>query len=118
VRKGKSGAEEIQSMMTQFRANPPTMLGGSKVVVIKDYQSQKVHHLTSGSTEDILLPASNVLQFFTEDGGKVSVRPSGTEPKIKFYFGVVAPLSDKEYFAQVEEELDRKIAQYMIDLGV
>jgi len=118
VRKGKSGAEEIQSMMTQFRANPPTMLGGSKVVLIKDYQSQKVHDLISGKTQDILLPASNVLQFFTEDGGKVSVRPSGTEPKIKFYFGVVAPLSDKKYFPQVEEELDKKIAQYMLDLGV
>ena len=118
VRKGKSGAEEIQAMMAEFRKNPPTSLGGSKVVMIKDYQTQKMHQLLTGKSEDILLPKSNVLQFFTEDGGKVSVRPSGTEPKIKFYFGVMAPLSDRNLYLEVEEKLGKKIEQYMKDLGV
>jgi len=95
VRKGKSGAEEIQEMMAKFRKNPPATLGGSPVVMVKDYQTRKTHHLPAGNTEDILLPPSNVLQFFTADGGKVSVRPSGTEPKIKFYFGVMAPMAEK-----------------------
>ncbi|MDP2724241.1 MAG: phospho-sugar mutase [Bacteroidales bacterium] len=118
VRKGKSGAEEIQEMMTKFRATPPDMLGGSKVVLIKDYQTSRTHHLITGKVESIDLPASNVLQFITADGGKVSVRPSGTEPKIKFYFGVVAPLSDKSKYAEVEQSLSRKIEQYIKDLGV
>lgn len=118
VRKGKSGAEEIQAMMAQFRKTPSTTLGGSPVVMIKDYQTQKTTHLQSGLIEDIKLPPSNVLQFFTEDGGKVSVRPSGTEPKIKFYFGVVAPLEDKANFAATDELLGKKIQQYIQDLGV
>jgi phosphoglucomutase len=118
VRKGKSGAEEIQAMMAQFRKTPPSTLGGSPVIMIKDYQTQKTTHFKSGKVEDIKLPPSNVLQFFTEDGGKVSVRPSGTEPKIKFYFGVVAPLEDKSNFAAIDELLGQKIQQYIKDLGV
>ncbi|MBT4801414.1 MAG: phospho-sugar mutase, partial [Lentimicrobiaceae bacterium] len=90
VRKGKTGAEEIQAMMKNFRKNPPKRLGNSDVIEIKDYQSGVSVDTTTGKSEDINLPKSNVLQFFTEDGGKVSVRPSGTEPKIKFYFGVVS----------------------------
>ncbi len=117
VRKGKSGAEEIQEMMAKFRKNPPATLGGSPVVMVKDYQTRKTHHLPAGNTEDILLPPSNVLQFFTADGGKVSVRPSGTEPKIKFYFGVMAPMAEKSQYTEVEEKLNQKIKQYITDLG-
>lgn len=118
VRKGKSGAEEIQAIMKNFRENPPVMLGGSKVVKIMDYQTSVAKNINTGHEEKIELPASNVLQFMTEDGGKVSVRPSGTEPKIKFYFGVVAPLERKEDFSKVDARLDAKIQAYIGDLGL
>ncbi len=118
VRKGKSGAEEIQAIMKNFRQNPPESLGGSKVIMIKDYQSSLSRDTITGVEEVIDLPKSNVLQFFTEDGGKVSVRPSGTEPKIKFYFGVVAPLDSKEDFVRVDAELEAKIQAFIGDLGL
>ena len=85
VRPGKSGADEIKQMMTNFRNNPPTDLGGSKICLGKDFQTLEAKK-ADGSVEKIDMPAtSNVLQWFCEDGTKVSVRPSGTEPKIKFY---------------------------------
>ncbi|MBT3173981.1 MAG: phospho-sugar mutase [Lentimicrobiaceae bacterium] len=118
VRKGKTGAEEIQAMMKNFRKNPPKRLGNSDVIEIKDYQSGVSVDTTTGKSEDINLPKSNVLQFFTEDGGKVSVRPSGTEPKIKFYFGVVSPLESKEEFEQVDRRLEEKINTYVKELGL
>ena len=118
VRKGKSGAEEIQAIMKNFRQNPPVTLGGSKVVKVMDYQTSIAKDIVTGLEEKIELPASNVLQFLTEDGGKVSVRPSGTEPKIKFYFGVVAPLESKEEFTKVDAELEAKIQAYIGDLGL
>ena len=91
VRPGKTGADEIKQMMTDFRANPPQELGGSKVVTWKDYQSLEVKH-ADGSVEKLDMPAtSNVLQWFCDDNTKVSVRPSGTEPKIKFYIEVKDP---------------------------
>lgn len=118
VRKGKSGAEEIQAMMKKFRDNPPATLGDSKVVLINDYQSGVAKNIETGIEEKIDLPSSNVLQFVTADGGKVSVRPSGTEPKIKFYFGVVAPLDDKSNFEMVDKKLDQKIEMYVTELGL
>ncbi len=118
VRKGKSGAEEIQNIMKNFRENPPETLGGSKVITVKDYESGVTKDLNKNTTHTIELPKSNVLQFFTEDGGKVSVRPSGTEPKIKFYFGVVAPLSNKSDFGKVDSFLESKIESYVNDLGL
>ena len=118
VRKGKSGAEEIQKMMRDFRTNPPTSLGGSEVVVINDYLSGTTINLETGTQNKIDLPSSNVLQFFTKDGGKVSVRPSGTEPKIKFYFGVVAPMDSKADFERVDKELEQKIEKYVSELGL
>ena len=85
VRPGKSGADEIKQMMTDFRANPPKDLGGSKIVLSKDFKSLEAKK-ADGSVEKLDMPdTSNVLQWFCEDGTKVSVRPSGTEPKIKFY---------------------------------
>ncbi len=118
VRKGKSGAEEIQQMMADFRANPPKSLAGSEVVTIKDYQSSVSKNLVTGEEIAIDLPKSNVLQFFTKDGSKVSVRPSGTEPKIKFYFGVKEELESKEAFDAVSIALDNKIENIMKDLGL
>ena len=116
VRKGKSGAEEIQQMMAGFRANPPQTLAGSKVVVIKDYQSSVTKNIETGEETVIDLPKSNVLQFFTADGSKVSVRPSGTEPKIKFYFGVKGNMERKEDFDRVGRELEDKIEKIISDL--
>ncbi len=109
IRKGKTGAEEIVKIMGNFRINPPKKLDGSKVVVIKDYQSSTSKNLITKEVSHIDLPTSNVLQFFTEDGSKVSVRPSGTEPKIKFYFGIKGNLKRREDFDIVNEELSNKI---------
>ena len=108
VRKGKSGAEEIQQMMVDYRKNPPAEINGSKVVCIKDYKLRVSKDLLTGKEEPIDLPASNVLQFFTADGNKVTVRPSGTEPKIKFYFGVKGELGS-EGFDKANAALDAKI---------
>jgi phosphoglucomutase len=118
VRKGKAGAEEIQEIMTGYRTKPPTSLNNSQVIMVKDYLSSISKNMETGTEENINLPSSNVLQFFTADGGKVTVRPSGTEPKIKFYFGVVAPLDNKDAFDKVDAELDAKIKSYVSDLGL
>jgi phosphoglucomutase len=118
VKKGKSGAEEIQKMMVDFRAHPPKSLAGSKVVMIKDYQSSVSKNTETGEERTIDLPKSNVLQFFTEDGSKVSVRPSGTEPKIKFYFGVKGELNNKSDYDKINAELEQKIKNIISDLGL
>lgn len=117
VRKGKEGAEEIQQMMFELRNNPPAVLGGSKLAVVKDYSTLKEKNLITGTTGDInQKETSNVLQFFTEDGSKVSVRPSGTEPKIKFYFEVQDKLNSREEFGAVDQKANEKIDQIMNEL--
>ena len=98
TKQGKSGAEEIAAMMVNYRNNPPKEIGGQKVVLMKDIQAGIAYHLDKGTQEPIALPKSNVLQFFTADGSKITVRPSGTEPKIKFYFGVVGQLPDIQQY--------------------
>lgn len=113
---GKEGAEAIQAMMADFRQRPPQLLAGSKVAIVKDYLSSIETNLQTGETKAIDLPQSNVLQFFTEDGTKVSARPSGTEPKIKFYFGVKAPLEKREDFDEVQQRLQDKIERLKDDL--
>jgi phosphoglucomutase len=118
TKKGKEGAEEIQQMMADFRANPPKMLGGSPVTVLKDYQTQTVHYLDTETSEPTNLPASNVLQFITKDGSIVSARPSGTEPKIKFYCSVNGELSSRTDYKTQAEKLDTKITVLLKDLGV
>jgi phosphoglucomutase len=118
VKKGKSGAEEIQQMMVDFRKNPPKVLAGSEVTLIKDYLTSEAVDLKTGEKTSIDLPKSNVLQFFTADGSKVSVRPSGTEPKIKFYFGVKGTLSDKAEYDKKNLELEEKIKSIIKDLGL
>ncbi|HXI00883.1 MAG TPA: phospho-sugar mutase [Sphingobacteriaceae bacterium] len=115
---GKSGAEEIIAMMDRFRNNPPTLLGGAKVVTLKDYEKGRQTDLLSGQVIELELPKSDVLQFITEDGSVISARPSGTEPKIKFYCSVKLPLSDAKLFKQTEIRLDEKIDAIMKDLEV
>jgi phosphoglucomutase len=118
TKKGKSGAEEIVAMMERFRNNPPARLGGSKVVQLKDYALQKETDLVNSSSKALDFPKSDVLQFITEDGCIISARPSGTEPKIKFYCSVNAPLGSKADFDKVNDELEEKVNQIMSDLEV
>ena len=116
VRKGQSGAAEIQKMMADFRNNPPTQINHSKVVSIKDYELQKEFDLEKNTEKIINLPKSNVLQFFTRDGSKISMRPSGTEPKIKFYFSVKEKLNSIIDFEKINHQLDIKIDKIITDL--
>ena len=109
TKKGKSGAEEIQQMMVGYRTSPPLSINNSKVVEVIDYQLQKRRDLTDGKESDVMLPRSNVLQFILEDGSKISVRPSGTEPKIKFYFGVKEKMASRADYAKVNEILDARL---------
>jgi phosphoglucomutase len=118
VRKGKSGAEEIQQMMKDYRANPPKEINGSKVVCLRDIKTLESKNMETGEVEKIDLPSSNVLQFFTADGNKVTVRPSGTEPKIKFYFGVKGELKSKEDFDATNAALDEKIEDIKKSMGL
>ncbi len=116
TKKGKSGAEEISAMMEDYRNNPIRSLVGLKVKEIRDYELQKSTNLISGEEKPILLPKSNVIQFFLEDGSKISVRPSGTEPKIKFYFGVVGKLDSRDQFEAVNQKLGQKIKDIITEL--
>ncbi len=119
VRPGKSGAEEIQAMMKQFRENPPKALAGSEVVTVKDYLSLKATDVKTGTVTEMDMPAtSNVLQYFTADGSKVSVRPSGTEPKIKFYMEVRCPMSSVDDYSKCGKEAEAKIEALKKDLGI
>jgi phosphoglucomutase len=111
TKKGMRGAEEIAEMMQGFRAQPPASLAGSAVVELLDYELQKATNLQTGITTAIDLPKSNVLQFILADGSKISARPSGTEPKIKFYFSVHAPLANAAAFDATEALLDKRIAE-------
>jgi phosphoglucomutase len=121
TKKGKSGAEEIQQMMTDFRSNPPKTISGSKVIRMDDYGLLKRTDFKTGLTEDIPsgklgIETSNVLQFFTADGTKFTCRPSGTEPKIKFYIGVKSKLKSKEEFDETLELLKSKVQNIAIEL--
>jgi len=118
TKKGKTGAEEIKSMMERFRSNTPESLGGSKVVCLKDYELGKETDLISGSSKKLDLPKSDVLQFITADGCIVSARPSGTEPKIKFYCSVKTALPDMSEFGKKDKQLDEKINRIIDDLAV
>jgi phosphoglucomutase len=116
TKKGKTGAEEIKAMMEKFRNNPPQTLGGSKVSLLKDYELGVETDLATGEKKKLDFPKSDVLQFITEDGSIISARPSGTEPKIKFYCSVNAPLADKSQFAEADAALGNKIKSLMEDL--
>ena len=117
-RPGKSGAEEIQKMMSDFRANPPKKLGGSKVVLWKDYKTLKATSV-DGKVTDLNMPeASNVLQWFCDDDTKVSVRPSGTEPKIKFYIEVKDTMTDASQYEELDKKGMKKIEAIKKSLGL
>lgn len=118
TKKGKAGTEEIKALMNRFRINPPIEIGGSKLTMIKDYQSGFCRSLIDNSKKEIDLPKSDVLQFYTEDGSKISIRPSGTEPKIKFYFGIKGKLNQPKDFEMVNELLDVKIDEIMKSLDI
>jgi phosphoglucomutase len=116
VRKGKEGADEIKAMMTGYRNNPSEMINNSRVVKVNDYETQVSHDILKGSKTSIRLIKSDVLQFFLADGTKISVRPSGTEPKIKFYFSVNTKLSSSVKFEETEKILDKRIMDIINDM--
>jgi phosphoglucomutase len=110
TKKGKTGAEEIQKMMVDYRKDPPEQINNSKVILVRDYLTLREKEIKSGKEKVIDLPKSNVLQFFLEDGSRISVRPSGTEPKIKFYFSVKEHLGKKEDYDNMDGILTKKIS--------
>ncbi len=119
VRKGKTGAEEIVAIMKSFRENPPKQLAGSDVVTVKDYADLNMKNLKTGEITKMDMPTtSNVLQFFTADGTKVSIRPSGTEPKIKFYVEVKGEMKTNADYAKANNEANAKIEAIKKDLGI
>jgi phosphoglucomutase len=119
TKKGQQGEQEIKAMMEKFRKNPPAEINGSRVERLLDYKILKEKDLTNGKESVLDFPSSDVLQFRLQDGSKVSVRPSGTEPKIKFYISVHTELKSKGDFKRVSEQLDEKIKgieQYLLSV--
>ena len=118
VKPGKSGAEEIKAMMDNFRANPPKEIGGSPVALVKDYKTLKATD-AEGKVTDLEMPeTSNVLQYFTQDGTKISVRPSGTEPKIKFYIEVKGTMGCAKCYLNAVAEAESMIEAVRKSLGI
>ena len=118
TKKGRSGAEEIAAMMEKFRSNTPEHLGGEKVVLVRDYQKGEQRDLKNGQTAELNFPPSNVIQMLTERGSLITARPSGTEPKIKFYVSVNEALPDREQFAAKKASLEKRIDHLMKDFGL
>ena len=109
TKKGKDGAEQIQALMAGYRSNPPKEMSGSKVVRIIDVKESKIHDLVLSTVTDLNIAKSNVMQFYLEDGSKISARPSGTEPKIKYYFSVNESLPNRDAYDAVERSLDQRL---------
>ena len=118
TKKGISGNQEIENMMKDYRNNPPKTINGKKVTMIKDYLSLKSYNIEKQNEEDILLPKSNVLQFFLEDNTKITVRPSGTEPKIKFYFSVKIPIKSKDEISSASNQADITINNIIKEMNL
>lgn len=118
VKKGKAGAEEIQHLMERFRNNPPKKLDDSLLVYLEDYASSTRLHIATQKKEVIPLPKANVLIFIAEDGTRVAARPSGTEPKIKFYVSTNTPLNEKANYRATKEILEQKIDRILAELGI
>ncbi len=118
TKKGKEGAEAIKLMMDNFRSNPPAVIGDEKLIEIRDYKLSEIRNLETGKVSTIELPKSDVLQFITSGGSKISVRPSGTEPKIKFYFGAKASLDSIAEFENTDSLLDKKIEAFKASLNI
>jgi phosphoglucomutase len=109
TKKGKDGAEQIQKLMADFRTNPPKEMNGSAVVKVVDVKNSTITHVQTGQVEKLNMDKSNVMQFYLADGSKISARPSGTEPKIKYYFSVNTPISDQKDYRKVEAKLMEKL---------
>jgi phosphoglucomutase len=118
TKKGMNGQKEIAAMMEGYRTNPPATIDGSEVVELLDYELQTGKNLVTGQIWDLQLPKSNVLQFITADGSKISARPSGTEPKIKFYFSVHTSLASKEAYDETFSSLENKIQRIIKDMSL
>lgn len=119
VRKGREGATEIAQMMTEYRANPIKQIAGSRVIILKDYQSLQQTDLQTGKVTPLEMPAkSNVLQYIAEDGSKLSIRPSGTEPKIKYYIGIAEKVNNKEQLKKAKQVAEQRIEQVIDQLGI
>jgi phosphoglucomutase len=118
VREGKAGADEINSWMESYRSNPPKKLDGANVTELRDYASSTAKNILSGEEKKIDLPKSNVLQLLTEDGSKITMRPSGTEPKIKYYFSVKTPLDAPENYDTTNKILEKKIEGIISALNI
>jgi phosphoglucomutase len=116
TKKGMDGQQQIAAMMEGYRSNPPLKINGVNVEQLLDYEMRKGKNLLTGEEWEIKLPKSNVLQFILTDGSKISARPSGTEPKIKFYFSVNGKLGSANDFEKVGKELDMKIKAIINDL--
>ena len=118
TKKGREGLQEINQMMIDMRENPIKTLNGQRVIMVEDYKNSTATNLLDGSVEILQIPKSDVLIYYTEDGAKIAARPSGTEPKIKFYVSVNAPLDRMEDAAEVEAELDQKIKTILKELSI
>ncbi|MET0945023.1 MAG: phospho-sugar mutase, partial [Flavobacterium sp.] len=118
TRKGIEGLKEINQMMMDLRENPLKEINGERVVMVEDYKTSIAKNLFTGEEETMNIPKSDVLIYYTEDGAKIAARPSGTEPKIKFYVSVNSQLDSVEDVAEVEAYLDSKIKNILIDLKI
>lgn len=118
TKKGQAGAQEIAQMMEDFRHRTPREIGGEQVLEIRDFQTSRIRHLESGQEEELPFPPSNVVQFVTAQGSKITARPSGTEPKIKFYISVHAALPSPAQYAEVEQQLRQRITAMRETLGI
>lgn len=118
TRKGIEGAAEIRQMMIDLRLNPRTEINGKRVVMVEDYQSATAKNMLTGEVEELKIPKSNVLIYYTEDGDKIAARPSGTEPKIKFYISVNEPLDSVDVYQETETQLDKRIKNILLDLNI
>jgi phosphomannomutase len=118
TKKGIEGANEINQMMIDARNTPLSVINGSKVVRIEDYDLSIAKNMLTNTKETIDIPKSNVLIYYTEDGSKIALRPSGTEPKIKFYISVNLPLKSVSEFSKVEAKLDAKIDAIVKDMNL
>ena len=116
TKKGMNGQKEIADMMEIYRNNPPKMINNSEVIQVIDYETKRGKNLKTGDTWDTNLPKSNVLQFILDDGSKISARPSGTEPKIKFYFSVHTKIESAEVFESELKRLEEKIEEIIFDM--
>jgi phosphoglucomutase len=118
IKKGKEGVLEIQQMMENLRRTPPEQIGGVRIKTIEDFKAGILYNCIEDKKEAITLPKSDVLIFTSEDGAKIAVRPSGTEPKIKFYFSVNSPLSKQSEYDDIRSGLIAKIDRMYGDLGL